>query len=72
MAAADEAVLSAVAGVVLAPDIVDEVVTGVLANLRLEQSGQARRTCERELEKREAEIERLVNAVETGATSNRC
>ena len=66
MAAADEAVLSAVAGVVLAPDIVDEVVTGVLANLRLEQSGQARRTCERELEKREAEIERLVNAVETG------
>ena len=31
-----------------------------------EQSGHARRTRERELEKREAEIERLVNAVETG------
>ena len=66
MIAADEAVLSAVAGVVLAPDIEDEVVTGVLASLQSEQSGQARRTRERELEKREAEIDRLVNAIETG------
>ena len=66
MADADEAVLSAVAGVVLAPDIVDEVVAGVLANLQLEQSAHARRTRERELETRDAEIERLVNAIETG------
>ena len=66
MAAADEAVLSAVAGVVLAPDIVDEVVAGVLAKLRLEQSGQARRTRERERERRDAEIERLLNAIESG------
>ena len=66
MADADEAVLSAVAGVVLAPDIVDEVVAGVLASLQLEHSGHARRTRERELQTREAEIERLVNAIETG------
>ena len=66
MVAADEAVLAAVAGVVLAPEIVDEVVAGVLANLRSERSGQARHTHERELEKREAEIERLVDAIEAG------
>jgi hypothetical protein len=66
MATADGAVLSAVAGVVLAPDIVDEVVAGVLANLRSEQSGQARRARELELQKRESEIERLLSAIETG------
>ena len=66
MTAADEAVLSAVAGVVLAPDIVDEVAAGVLASLQSEQSGEARRTRELELQKRELELERLVSAIERG------
>ena len=66
MGDADHAVLAAVGGAVLAPDVVDEVVAGVLAALRPEQSDRTRRGREREREQRDVEIQRLTDAIEAG------
>ena len=66
MGDADAAVLAAVAGVVLAADIVDEVVDGVLAAFRPEQSDRVRRDQERKRATLAGEIERLTDAIEAG------
>ncbi len=66
MGDADTAVLSAVGGAMLAPDVGDEVVAGVLAVLRPDRVDHARRDRERRREKLGAEIERLMHAIEVG------
>ena len=66
MRLADDAVLSALAGEILAPDIVDEVVAGVIAGLRPERSDRTRQRLEREQQRLDAEIERLTEAIAVG------
>ena len=66
MGDADDAVLAAVAGVVLAPDVVDEVVAGALAALGPEASDRERHDRQRARAKLAAEIERLTDAIEAG------
>ena len=66
MGDADAAVLAAVSGAVLAPDVVDEVVAGALAALGPEQADRARRGRQRERAKIEAEMERLTDAIAAG------
>ena len=66
MGAMDDAVLTALAGDVLAPDIVDEVVTGALAALRPTSADHTRRALKREQQKVEAEAARLTEAIALG------
>ncbi len=66
MGDADDAVLAAVAGVVLAPEIVDEVVAGVVTALGPDGVDRAGRRRQRERDKREAEVRRLTDAIEAG------
>ena len=66
MGDADDAVLAAVAGVVLAPDVVDEVVAGALYAFGPEQSDRDRHERQRARAKLAAEIERLTDAIEAG------
>ena len=66
MGDAEEAVLAAVTGAVLAPDVVDDVVAGAPAALGPGQSDRVRRDRLRELQNIKAEIERLTDAIEAG------
>lgn len=66
MGAMDGAVLRALAGELLAPDVVDEVVKGVLAALEPDVADRARRRRCRDREKLEKDIERLTDAIEAG------
>ena len=66
MSDTDEAVLASVAGTVLAPDVVDEVVVGALAALGPERSDRARSDRQRARAKLKADIERLTDAIEAG------
>ena len=66
MEAVDGAVLTALAGDVLGPDVVDEIVAGVLLALRPQQSDRARCIRERERQRVGNEVERLTDAIAVG------
>jgi site-specific DNA recombinase len=62
----DDAVLTALAGELLAPDVVGEVVSGVLQAFKPEASDKAREQLEHERQRLDAEIERLAEAIAVG------
>ena len=66
MNAMDDAVLTALAGEVLAPDVVDDVVARALAALRPTSADDTRRALERERRKVETEASRLSEAIALG------
>ena len=66
MEATNDAVLTALAGDVLAPDVVDEVVAGVIEAMRPSQWQRAKKDIERERQRIDTEIERLTEAIVMG------
>ena len=66
MKAMNDALLTSLAGEVLAPDIVDEVVTGVVQAMRPAQWQRAKKDIERERRRLDSEIERLTEAIAMG------